>query len=98
MNKLKLENHKTWKVANQDRVAILFCWTFQTQSNKKDNTTTIKNDQYIKSWNNEHEFMLNKIGINIKNSISYSINNNAIIKKPKLILTRNACVEVKPHS
>ena len=48
--------------------------------------------------NNELFSKLNIIGYNNVNSISYKINNNAIIKNPKLIDTRKACVLVKPHS
>lgn len=42
--------------------------------------------------------MLKYTGMRKRNSTSYSMSNRAIIKNPKLIETRSACVLVKPHS
>lgn len=69
-----------------------------SQSITNERATRIINDQYTKAPQIFKAAMLKYTGIRKRNSTSYSISSNAMIKNPKLIETRRACVLVNPHS
>ena len=69
-----------------------------SQSTRKDMLIKIKKTQYIDDDIILRLAELKYTGINNKNSISYNINNIAIIKNPKLIETLKECVLANPHS